>query len=103
MKKHLLDYNLKVRLPIIVFAAVLAFTVTYYASYAERNGIGYSPEQPIKFSHKLHAGDMQIDCKYCHVGVEKSRVASVPSADICMNCHTVARADRPEIVKLVKY
>lgn len=103
MKKHLLDYNLKVRLPIIVFTAVLAFTVTYYASYAERNGIGYSPEQPIKFSHKLHAGDMQIDCKYCHVGVDKSRTASVPSADICMNCHTVARADRPEIVKLVKY
>ena len=103
MKKHLLDYNLKVRLPIIVFTAVLAFTITYYASYAERNGIGYSPEQPIKFSHKLHAGDMQIDCKYCHVGVDKSRNASVPSADICMNCHTVARADRPEIVKLVKY
>jgi hypothetical protein len=103
MKKHLLDYNLKVRLPIIVFTAVLAFTITYYASYAERNGIGYSPEQPIKYSHKLHAGDMQIDCKYCHIGVEKSRVASVPSADICMNCHTVARADRPEIVKLVKY
>jgi hypothetical protein len=103
MKKHLLDYNLKVRLPVIVFTALLAFAVTYYASYAERNGIGYSPEQPIKYSHKLHAGDMQIDCKYCHIGVEKSRVASIPSADICMNCHTVARADRPEIVKLVKY
>lgn len=103
MKKHLLDYNLKVRLPIIIFTAVLAFTITYYASYAERNGIGYSPEQPIKFSHKLHAGDMQIDCKYCHVGADKSRTAGVPSADICMNCHTVARADRPEIVKLVKY
>ena len=103
MKKRLLDYNLKVRLPIIIFVVLAVFTVTYYATYAERNGIGYSPEQPIKFSHKLHAGDMLIDCKYCHTGVDKSRVASIPSADICMNCHTLARTDKPEIQKLGDY
>jgi hypothetical protein len=103
MKKHLLDYNLKVRLPIILFVVLSVFTITYYASYAERNGIGYSPEQPIKFSHKLHASDMLIDCKYCHVGVDKSRAASIPSADICMNCHTLARTDKPEIQKLGDY
>ncbi|HEY5123205.1 MAG TPA: cytochrome c3 family protein [Ignavibacteria bacterium] len=82
MRKFLLDYNLKVRIPLIIFIAVLAFTVTYYASYAERNGIGYAPEQPIAFSHALHAGTMQIDCKYCHVGVDKSRVVSIPSTCI---------------------
>lgn len=103
MKKHLLDYNLKVRLPILIFVILSVFTITYYATYAARNGIGYSPEQPIKFSHKLHAGDMQIDCKYCHVGVDKSRSASIPSADICMNCHTLARIDKPEIQKLTQY
>ncbi len=103
MDKHLLDYNLKVRLPIIAFVVVAVFAITYYASYAERNSIGYMPEQPVKFSHKLHAGSMQIDCKYCHTGVDKSRTASVPSTDICMNCHTLARADKPEILKLTDY
>jgi hypothetical protein len=48
---------------------------------------GYAPEQPIKFSHKLHAGDNQISCVYCHSGVEKSKHANIPSANVCMNCH----------------
>jgi hypothetical protein len=47
----------------------------------------YAPEQPIKFSHKLHAGDNQIACVYCHSGVEKSKHANIPSANVCMNCH----------------
>ncbi len=103
MNKYLLDYNLKVRLPIIVFVVLAVFAITYYASYAERNSIGYTPEQPVKFSHKLHAGNMQIDCKYCHTAVDKSRNASIPSVDICMNCHTLARTDKPEIQKLSSY
>lgn len=49
---------------------------------------GYAPEQPIKFSHKLHAGDNKIDCQYCHIGVEKSQHAVIPSANVCMNCHS---------------
>jgi cytochrome c551/c552 len=48
---------------------------------------GYAPEQPIKFSHKLHAGDNKIACQYCHSGVEKSKHANIPSANVCMNCH----------------
>lgn len=48
---------------------------------------GYHPEQPIKFSHKIHAGDNAINCQYCHSTVEKSRHASIPSPNICMNCH----------------
>ncbi len=103
MKKFLLDYGLKVRLPIITFVIIASFTITYYASYAERNSIGYAPEQPIHFPHKLHAGDMKIDCKYCHVGVEKSRTAGVPAVGICMGCHTLAKKDSPEIQKLTQY
>lgn len=103
MKKFLLDYGLKVRLPIILFVVISTFAVTYYVSYAERNGIGYQPEQPIKYSHKIHAGDMKIDCKYCHVGVDKSRIASVPALNICMGCHAIARKDIPEIIKLKEY
>ncbi len=48
---------------------------------------GYMPEQPIAFSHKIHAGQNGINCQYCHSGVEKSKVANVPSANVCMNCH----------------
>ncbi len=103
MNKFLLDYNLKVRLPVIIFVILSVFAITYYVSYAERNGIGYQPEQPIKYSHKLHAGELQIDCKYCHSGVENSRVANIPSPGVCMNCHTIARKDKPEIQKLTKY
>ncbi|MCB0736444.1 MAG: c-type cytochrome [Bacteroidetes bacterium] len=53
---------------------------------------GYAPDQPIKFSHKLHAGKYNIDCQYCHTGVEKSKNANIPSANICMNCHKVVQS-----------
>ncbi len=48
---------------------------------------GYKPEQPIKFSHKIHAGDHEIACQYCHNSVEKSRHSGIPTVNICMNCH----------------
>ena len=48
---------------------------------------GYEPIQPIHFSHKIHAGDNQIDCKYCHSGARTSAVAGVPSLNVCMGCH----------------
>jgi mono/diheme cytochrome c family protein len=49
---------------------------------------GYAPTQPIAYSHKLHAGDLEIACQYCHTGVEIGRSANIPSPNICMNCHT---------------
>jgi len=103
MKPANLDYTLRVRVPIIVFVAVVSCVVTYYLSRAERDGVGYAPLQPIAFSHKLHAGTMRIDCKYCHTGVTVSPSATIPAVSICMNCHSVARKDRPEIIKLTKY
>jgi hypothetical protein len=48
---------------------------------------GYAPEQPIKFSHKIHAGDNGVDCVYCHHSSEKSKTAGIPSVNVCMNCH----------------
>ncbi len=102
MKPSHLDYTLRVRLPIVAFVAVAAFVITFYASRAERDGVGYAPEQPIAFSHKLHAGTMAIDCKYCHTAATSSPHATVPAVSICMNCHTIARKNRPEIVKLTR-
>lgn len=51
----------------------------------------YMPDQPIKFSHKIHAGQNQIDCKYCHSNVNNSKSAGIPTASLCMNCHSVVR------------
>lgn len=103
MNNAKLDYILKVRVPVTIFVIILSFTLTYYVSRPERDGIGYSPDQPIPFSHKLHAGEMNIDCQYCHSSVTKSRFASIPSVNVCMNCHSVARKNQPSIVKLTEY
>ena len=58
---------------------------------------GYAPKQPIAFSHKLHAGEYEIDCNYCHTGVNKSRAATIPAANIC---HGVVKRESPEIQKI---
>lgn len=61
---------------------------------------GYAPEQPIPFSHKIHAGDNKMACVYCHTQVEESKHSAVPSLNICMNCHMVVKTDSPHIKKL---
>ena len=53
---------------------------------------GYSPSQPIAYSHRLHAGKLQIDCRFCHWASRESRFAGIPSSDICMKCHQVVTA-----------
>lgn len=70
---------------------------------------GYQPVQPIKFSHQLHAGVNQISCQYCHSGAFKSKNASIPSLNVCMNCHNYVQATEkyngeisPEIAKIYK-
>lgn len=61
---------------------------------------GYEPDQPIAFSHKVHAGDNGLSCLYCHFGAEKSRHAGIPPTGVCMNCHGNIKKDSPEIVKI---
>lgn len=48
---------------------------------------GYQPEQPIPFSHRLHAGYLNIDCQYCHTAADQSAHAGIPNLQTCMNCH----------------
>ena len=62
---------------------------------------GYSPEQPIAYSHAVHAGAMQINCQYCHFAARTSRHAGIPPASICMNCHSQVLKDNPEVLKVV--
>lgn len=77
----------------IALAIVLLFIVGGYFTINGAIGLGrqkdYMPEQPIFYSHKVHAGINQISCLYCHAGAEKSKHAMIPSENICMNCHKV--------------
>jgi hypothetical protein len=58
---------------------------------------GYQPVQPVPFSHQIHAGQMGLDCRYCHNGVEKSWFANLPGASTCMNCHNQVLKDDPRL------
>lgn len=77
--------------------------------YARSVGLhqNYQPVQPIAFSHKLHAGDYAINCNYCHVGAEKGKNATIPSSNICMNCHNYVeqgpKHGKTEIAKVKKH
>ncbi len=63
---------------------------------------GYAPDQPIPFDHSLHAGTNKIPCTYCHISAGVSRHATVPSLNICMNCHLTVAADKPNIQQISK-
>lgn len=54
---------------------------------------GYQPTQPIPFSHKIHAGELKMDCRYCHTSVEKGAHAAIPPTATCINCHSPAGPD----------
>jgi cytochrome c family protein len=73
-----------------VVGLLLFFTSTYFAyGYLMQVGVdqGYQPIQEIHYSHKIHAGDNQIDCKFCHSAARTSKTAGIPSLNVCMNCH----------------
>jgi Cytochrome c7 and related cytochrome c/Class III cytochrome C family len=88
MTKRLLTYLL-----LVGFVAALAVLGMHLRGYAlPGNQEGYAPVQPIAFSHKQHAGDLAINCQYCHFAAEKSPHAGVPPANLCMNCHRLVTA-----------
>ncbi len=84
-----------------VFALVLLYEGVQSVMAVGLNQ-GYQPTQPIAFSHKLHAGEHQINCAYCHTSVYKSKSANIPSANICMNCHSQIKTESPEIKKIYR-
>jgi hypothetical protein len=95
---------------LIIAGAVMLFLGAFgYKFGMEEVGVqqGYAPTQPINFSHKIHAGQYEMYCKYCHSTVEKSKSASIPSLNTCMNCHKYVKASEkyngktsPEIQKI---
>jgi hypothetical protein len=79
-------------------AAILVVGFFWYYGSPKYTDVGYAPKQPVPYSHKLHAGDLGLDCRYCHYSVEKSASANVPPTSVCMNCHTLIL---PESEKLL--
>jgi len=76
----------------IAFTAILLFVLGGYYTTVGAMNLGrskdYQPEQPIYYSHKVHAGVNQINCQYCHSGTYQAKQATLPSVNVCMNCHT---------------
>ncbi|MGB0952951.1 MAG: cytochrome c3 family protein [Planctomycetota bacterium] len=73
-----------------------------YAFSAENLNPGYAPEQPIPFSHALHAGELEMDCRYCHNTVEHGAMAAIPPTSTCMNCHKSIRTESLALQPLFK-
>lgn len=75
---------------VLVTAIFLLLGSAYFAyGWMMQVGVdqGYAPIQPIHYSHKIHAGDNKIECKYCHSSARKSKHSGIPSLNVCMNCH----------------
>jgi hypothetical protein len=64
--------------------------------------VGYQPVQPIPYSHRLHVGQMGMDCRYCHAQVEKAAKAMIPPTQVCMGCHAMVKNDSPRLANLRK-
>lgn len=95
------DLGVKVGGAVVATVAAAVFLVGYFGFRNDVADVGYRPEQPVPFSHKMHAGNLQISCQYCHTGVEVSAHSPVPSTQTCMNCHTLVKSDSPKL-KLVR-
>ncbi len=72
---------------LLVIVPVYLLGMVYYGGSPRTTDVGYSPVQPVPFSHRLHAGELAIDCRYCHNTVEGAAHAAVPPTATCMNCH----------------
>jgi len=92
--------NSAIRSATVWFFVLMVAKATLDGLYGVGIQQGYAPKQPITFSHKLHAGQYKIDCNYCHTGVNRGKSATIPSANICMNCHGVIKKESPEIQKI---
>jgi hypothetical protein len=77
----------------VVAASGLAIIGWYYYALPSYTRVGYQPLQPVPFSHELHAGHLGLDCTYCHQAVFESPQATVPSTQVCMNCHNKEKAN----------
>lgn len=81
----------------LVGGVLLIFLIWYYFS-PQYTDVGYAPEQPVNYSHRLHVADLGLDCRYCHTAVEVSPHATVPATQTCMNCHNQVQTESFELL-----
>ncbi len=79
-----------------VVLVVIVFLFWYYAS-PKNLQVGYAPLQPVAYSHRLHAGELGIDCRYCHANIERSAHAMIPATQTCMGCHSLVKTESPKL------
>lgn len=84
----------------VIGGALYAPVVVTFGFGPTTTDVGYQPVQPVPFSHAVHAGQLGMDCRYCHTTVEKAGFAAVPATQTCMNCHTSIRHDSPKLTKV---
>ena len=89
-----LPRNLIIGAVLVGTGVVLGSTYYFTPKYSR---VGYEPAQPVQFSHNIHAGQLGIDCRYCHNGVEKSWYSNIPATSTCMNCHNQVLKDDPRL------
>ena len=85
---------IKVIVAVILIKTAVIAGFTYYAT-PKYTRVGYAPTQPVAFSHALHSGQLEIDCRYCHTNVDRSAHSNVPATEVCMSCHSMVRKDDP--------
>lgn len=90
-------------IPLLLLALFLLFSLLLAGMGMHWSSTGQAPEQPINFSHRIHAGNLELECTHCHVAVADAAQASVPALEICMECHNNVATDRDEIKKLTGY
>jgi hypothetical protein len=69
----------------------------YFLRHPSVMDVGYRPQQPVPFDHRIHAGELEISCVYCHTSVETSAHSTVPPTQTCMNCHNSVKRDSPKL------
>jgi hypothetical protein len=77
---------------------VYASVVIYLGFSPQATDVGYMPTQPVPYSHALHVGQLGMDCRYCHTGVEVAAAAAIPPTQTCMNCHSKVRANSEKLI-----
>lgn len=75
-----------------------AVFIVWYGFSPKTTDVGYQPQQPVPFSHALHAGQLGMDCRYCHNTVDRAAQAAVPATETCMNCHSLVRTKSPKLL-----
>jgi hypothetical protein len=85
---------------LVLGAPVYLVALVAYGVTPDALRIGYQPEQPVPYSHALHAGELGMDCRYCHTTVERAGEAAIPPAATCMNCHTTVKKDSDALVPI---